>query len=100
MVSTPTGPGLPQVEMTDDGFFVDASLLGELLALPPAQVQALMRGREITSTCERGEGEHEGQYRLSFSYRGRQARLSIDGTGRILRRSVIDTGERGSKPAS
>lgn len=67
---------------------------GELLDLPPSGVQALMRDNKITSLCERGEGEHAGQYRLTFFYKGRRARLSIDESGMVIRRSIIDWGDR------
>ncbi|MDQ2633003.1 MAG: DUF6522 family protein [Pseudomonadota bacterium] len=82
------------LERSADGFSVQASLLGELLGVPPSDVQSLMRRSEITSLCERGEGEHAGRYRLTFFYKGRRARLDVDGTGRIVRRSVIEYGER------
>jgi len=81
------------LERTDDGFCIDATLLGELLGVPPPGVQELMRNNEITSACERGEGEHEGQYRLTFFYKNRRARLAIDASGRILKRSIINFGE-------
>lgn len=86
------------VERNEQGFSVDASLLGELLELPPAEVLALMREKQITAVCENGEGEHAGQDRLTFFYKGRRARLSIDASGRITRRSVIDVGDRPLPP--
>jgi hypothetical protein len=79
--------------MTDSGIVVDAALLSELLAVAAADVPSLMRIRAITSICERGMAAHQGEYRLSFFYRNRRARLSIDGSGRILRRSVVDFGQ-------
>lgn len=81
------------LERIEDGFCIDATLLGELLRVPPPGVQELMRNNEITSVCERGEGEHEGQYRLTFFYKNRRARLAIDEAGRILKRSIVDFGE-------
>nr|WP_091582978.1 DUF6522 family protein [Mesorhizobium qingshengii] len=39
-------------------------------------MHSLLRTQEITSLCERGIGEHEGEYRLSFFYGNRRARLS------------------------
>jgi len=82
------------VEVRDGEFVVDAKLLGDLLDIPPADVPALMRERSITSICERGVDAHAGQYRLSFFYRNRRARLGIDRDGHILRRTSIDFGER------
>lgn len=81
------------LQRIDEGFCIDAALVGELLNVPPPGVQELMRTNEITSVCERGEGEHEGQYRLTFFYKNRRARLAIDEAGRILKRSIVDLGE-------
>jgi hypothetical protein len=83
----------------EDGFTIDASLVGELLNVPSPRVHALMRQNEITSYCERGEGEHEGQYRLTFFYKGRRARLNVNESGQLIRRSIIDFGDR-SMPSS
>jgi hypothetical protein len=83
-----------RLEKDTDGFAIDAPLLSELLNVPPSDVQDLIRKREVTSFCERGEGEHEGQYRLTFFYKGRRARLNVDESGEIIRRSVIDFGDR------
>lgn len=82
----------PAIEFSDNTFLVDAALLGALLHVPASGVPALMREGKITSTCERGMEEHEGEFRLTFFYRDRRARLSTDLKGRILRRSVIDFG--------
>jgi hypothetical protein len=83
-----------RLERNVDGFTIDASLLSEMLGVSPSHVQDLMRQNEITSLCERGEGEHAGQYRLTFFYKGRRARLSIDETGKVIRRSIVDFGGR------
>ncbi len=82
------------VEFSDNTFLVDAALIGELLHISATRVPALMREGEITGACERGMDEHAGEFRLTFFYRGIRARLSTDLAGRILRRSVIDFGER------
>ena len=83
-----------QLERNEEGFSIDASLLSELLNVPASRIQGLMRRNEITSLCERGEREHEGQYRVTFFYKGRRARLSVDQSGWIIRRSIVDFGER------
>jgi len=85
---------LMQLERNEEGFSIDASLLSELLNVPASRIQSLMRRNEITSLCERGEREHEGQYRVTFFYKGRRARLSVDQSGWIIRRSIVDFGER------
>jgi hypothetical protein len=83
-----------QVEITNGEILIDAGLVGGLLGLPAAEIPALLRTRAITSVCEQGIDAHQGEYRLSFFYRNRRARIGVDGSGRILRRSVVDFGER------
>lgn len=83
-----------QVEITNGDILVDAGLLGGLLGITAAEVPTLLRTRAITSICEKGVDAHEGEYRLSFFYKNRRARLSLDREGRILRRSVVDFGDQ------
>ncbi len=87
-------PPEPAIAFSDNTFLVDAALIGALLRVPASGVPALMREGKITSTCERGMDEHEGEFRLTFFYRDRRARLSTDLTGRILRRSAVDFGDQ------
>lgn len=82
-----------KLERSEGSFSIDALLLGELLNVPPSGVHVLMRQNKITSLCERGDGEHEGQYRLTFFYKGRRARLSVDESGEVIRRSIVDIGD-------
>ena len=84
------------IEFSDNTFLVDAALIGELLHIPASRVAALMREGKITSACERGVDEHAGEFRLTFFYRNRRARVGIDPAGRILRKSVIDFGDQSS----
>jgi hypothetical protein len=93
------GGGSPErsprdIEFNDGAFVVDAGLLSELLDVSASRVPILMRDGAITSVCERGVDDHEGEFRLSFFHRNRRARLSMDLTGRIIRRSTIDFGDR------
>lgn len=82
-----------RIGRVDGDFVLDAALIGELFDLPAADVAPLMRSKHITSICETGIDADQGTFRLNLFYRGRHARLRIDATGRILRRSVIDFGE-------
>ena len=84
----------PDIEISDGTFVVNAARLGELLDIPASRVPILMRERAITSVCELGVDENEGEFRLTFFYRNRRARLSMDPKGRIIRRSTIDFGDR------
>lgn len=90
----PAKPSEGAIEFNGNTFLVDAALIGELLHLQASRVRILMREGMITSACERGLDEHAGQFRLTFFYRNRRARLSTDPTGRIVRRSVIDFGDQ------
>jgi hypothetical protein len=99
MIKSCQGNGTPEpsardVEISDRTFVVDAAQLGGLLNIPASRVPILMRERAITSVCERGVDDDEGESRLTFFYRNRRARLSVDPRGRIIRRSTIDFGDR------
>jgi hypothetical protein len=87
-------PAAGSIAFREGTFVVDAALLGELLNLPPSRVPGLMREGAITSVCERGVDEHDGEFRLTFFHANRRARVSTDLSGQILRRSVIDFGDR------
>ncbi len=83
-----------QVEIRDGDIVIDGVLLGGLLGVAAEDVPALLRLGAITSVCEQGIDVHQGQYRLTFFYKSRRARLSVDPGGRILQRSFVDFGER------
>lgn len=82
-----------QVVFAEEDIIVDAALVGSLLNVAPQEVAELMRSRSITSICERGIDDNEGEHRLSFFFQNRRARLTIDAKGNVLRRSVIDFGD-------
>lgn len=77
----------------NDDIEIDAALVGELFNIPPGEVLALLKAHAITSVCERGTDEHEGETRLNFFYGNRRARVYLDRNGKVIRRSVIDFGE-------
>lgn len=82
-----------RIDIEEDGFVVDSALLAELLDLADTEVRRLMHERQITSICEKGLEEHRDQFRLTFFYRGRRARVSVHASGRILDRSVVNLGK-------
>jgi hypothetical protein len=86
-------PDTTSIELQADGFQVDASLVAEGLGVEVSRVPALLRSGEITSVCERGVGDDEGRYRLTFFHRGKRLRLVIDEGCRLIRRSIIDFGD-------
>jgi hypothetical protein len=87
-----------QVAISEGEFLVDAALVGELLEIAPQDVPALMRQRRITSVCERGVDADEGTFRLNFFYGKRRARLSVDSSGRVIRRSIVNVPDPPVKP--
>jgi hypothetical protein len=87
-----------QIEITGNEIVIDAKVLAPLLDVAAADVPELMRSQAITSICERGVDADEGHYRLSFFYRNRRVRLSVDQAGQILQRGTIDFGEQELPP--
>jgi hypothetical protein len=87
------------IEITDNDIVVDAVLLARLLDAAPGDIPALMRSHAITSICEQGIGEDQGNLRLTFFYLNRRARLRIDADGKLLQQSVIDFGARSNAAA-
>ncbi len=83
-----------QVAIEDGNILIDGVLLGGLLGVAAEELPGLLRLGAITSVCEQGVDVHQGQYRLTFFYKSRRARLSVDEGGRILQRSFVDFGER------
>jgi hypothetical protein len=79
-----------RVEIGDGAFVVDAALLGHLLNIAPADIPALMRERAITSVCEQGIADDDGEFRLSFFYRNRRVTLTMDLSGHVFRHSISD----------
>jgi hypothetical protein len=77
------------VENRDGTFTIDGADLGQLLQLAPEDVRRLMREGALTCRVERGEGEHDGRFRLTFFHDGRRAQLIVDRGGAILRRSRL-----------
>ncbi|TNC73279.1 DUF6522 family protein [Rubellimicrobium roseum] len=73
----------------EGGFTIDATDLGPLLGIDPPLVPGLLRDGRIQSRFERGEGEDEGRFRLTFLYRGVRLRLILDGEGTVLSRSRV-----------
>ncbi len=88
-----------QIGIKDGEFEVDAALLAPLLDAAAAEIPELMRTHAITSVCERGAGADAGRFRLTFFYRNRRARLTVDSSGTVLRRSSLDFREMALPPS-
>lgn len=85
---------MTQVEVTQDGFVVDAAVTAEAFSLKPQNVQALMRNGEIASISETGVGEDAGRARLTFRYHDRAVQLVVDQPGTILKRASFPVAAR------
>lgn len=81
---------MDRIDVTEQGFVVDAHELAEAFGLEPDRVPELMRTSRITTRCETGEGEDAGRHRLTFFFKGRALRLTVDQAGRILKRARFD----------
>ncbi len=73
----------------DGGFVIDAADLGPLLNLTPAEVPALMAAGEITRRFEEGREADAGRFRVTFLYRTKRLRLTVNAAGEVLAQSLI-----------
>ena len=85
---------MSKIEIGLGSLHINASVIAQGLALEPSLVQAMMRKGEITSLCERGMNEDAGRYRLTFFHKSRRFRLIVDRSGTVIRRSIVDFGDR------
>ena len=63
---------------------VDGAAVARERDLDVARFRQLMDAGKITLLCERGTGEDEGTWRVSFYHDGRRARFVVDAQGRFL----------------
>src|SRR5689334_21655035 len=82
------------IEFDEGGFRIDARIVADGLGIEPSLVPVRMREGAITSVCERGGDEDAGRYRLTFFHKGTRLRLTVDGSGNIMQRSVRELGQR------
>lgn len=85
---------MSEIQLEENSISVDAKLIGNSLGVDASLVQPLMREGKITSICEFGVDGDAGTYRLTFFHANRRARVVVDETGNIIRRSAIDFGDR------
>lgn len=63
---------------------IEASVIGGGLGIEPSQVQAQLQNGKISTLCERGVGEDEGRYRVTFYCGKQRLRILLDDSGNIL----------------
>ncbi|WP_022705004.1 DUF6522 family protein [Pseudorhodobacter ferrugineus] len=82
------------VELGENGFVVAAESIADAFGLAASAVQGLMQSNAITSRCEKGVGEDEGRWRLTFYYNNRAFRLTVDGASQIVGQARFDVARR------
>jgi hypothetical protein len=63
---------------------IDASVIGAGLGIQPSQVQTQLQEGKISTLCERGIGEDQGRYRVTFYCGKRRFRILIDEVGNVI----------------
>jgi len=66
---------------------IEASVIGDGLGIDPSQVQDLLREGKISTLCERGIGEDQGRYRVTFYYGKQRFRILTDEAGNVIEES-------------
>jgi len=66
---------------------IEARVIGGGLGIDPSQVQALLEEGKISTLCERGIGEDQGRYRVTFYCEKRRFRILMDESGNIIEES-------------
>ncbi|MEF9605041.1 DUF6522 family protein, partial [Paracoccus sp. PXZ] len=56
---------MSKIDLTEQGFVIEAQELAAAFGLEPGRVPELMRENRITTRCETGEGEDAGRHRLT-----------------------------------
>lgn len=75
--------------LPNGGFLIDADDLGPLLGVDPPRVPALMREGAITRRFEKGLGEDEGRFRLTFLHDRVTVRLIVAADGTVISQARI-----------
>lgn len=84
---------MARIEFRDEEVLIDACVIAEGLKLESDAIQKLMQQGRVTSLCERGTGEDEGRYRLTFFFGNRRFSLVVDEAGGIIFRHSVDYGD-------
>jgi hypothetical protein len=93
MVVAKKAGSMASIEFRDEEVLIDASVIAKGLKLEPDAIQMLMQQGRLTSLCERGTGEDEGRYRLTFFSENRRFSLVVDAAGGIIFRHSVDYGD-------
>lgn len=81
------------VSFEDGGATVDAALVAEGLRLRADAVPSMVRDGSITCCFERGTGEDDGRFRLTFWHGNLRFRVVLNAAGQVLQRLRLDHGQ-------
>ncbi|MDO5603982.1 MAG: DUF6522 family protein [Paracoccus sp. (in: a-proteobacteria)] len=81
---------MADVTREGDAFTVAAPIIADGLDLPEHAIARAMAMGKITTQHERGEDEDAGRFRLSFFYKTKVLRLTVDAGGNILSRARFE----------
>jgi hypothetical protein len=84
-----------KIDLTQSSPTIEATDLGKLLDLDPADVIELMRDGAITSRFETGVDEHAGTHRLTFWYKQTRVRFTCDAEGTVTKTTRTTSGRSG-----
>ncbi|MFC0200321.1 DUF6522 family protein [Paracoccus rhizosphaerae] len=87
-----------KIEFRDGQPVVDAAEIAPLLELDVPDFQNLMRSGKIRTTMERGEGEDDGKFRLTFQSPFWRVRLTCGRDGKVATMTRVQL--RGAMAAS
>jgi len=76
------------VSRQGEAFQIDGSVLARAFNMPIAHFMIEMRRGNVHGIVERGTDEDDGQHRLSFRYRGRELRMTVDRDGNVSEQDV------------
>ncbi|WP_336042219.1 DUF6522 family protein [Pseudooceanicola nanhaiensis] len=89
------------VTVSEEGFVVDAALVGRAFSLSSDDVREEMRKGQITVRSETGIGRDEGRWRLTFVRDRRALRLIVNRDGDVLSQGTfpVSANRPPSRPA-
>src|SRR5690606_38460120 len=83
----------------DGDFEIDSAVVAKRMRMSVAHFMAELRRGNVVSLVEKGHGEDEGRYRLSFRYGGRHLRVIVGGDGRLIE-EIFDFRKKKPPPAT
>lgn len=78
---------MSQISFTDQMIEIDATLIAKGLGMHPDALRQAMRQGHVTHTTEKGEGEDEGRFRVTFYALNCRLRLFFNAEGTLLQTS-------------